>query len=72
MSLGAPIDSASPTVRAMRVRRQHSDYHIFAESDIHRNCDFCGKRRSHSDHITRAEDKLETMRWRDRVLALDE
>ena len=50
-------------------RLQFSPYHIFAPNDLHVGCGRCGKKWSHPDHITRDEDKAETMRWRDRVIA---
>lgn len=59
----------SPTFLAMNQRKQWSDSHMFEENDLNRQCSRCGKRRRHSDHVTRAEDKAAVMAWKDMIFA---
>ena len=61
------MTTINPTYVAMAVRRQHSDAHLFVASDLHSHCDRCGRRRSHSDHVTPEGDRAEVQRWKDRV-----
>lgn len=59
----------SPTYLAMGYRRQLSDAHVFMENDISFKCDRCGKRRGHSDHLSKDEDRAEVRRIADRIRA---
>ena len=60
-------DALSPTYLAMQRRKAWSDEHLFEENDLSRSCSRCGKRRSHSDHVTREDDKNAVKRWADAI-----
>lgn len=59
----------SPTYLAMGMRRQLSDEHVHEDSDLSIRCARCGKRRSHPDHVTKAEDRAAVRRIADRIRA---
>lgn len=52
----------------MSMRKQWSDEHLFQDDGYTLGaCARCGRRRNHSDHVTREEDKAAVKRWRDRI-----
>jgi hypothetical protein len=63
-------DTLPPTYLAMSLRKQWSDEHLFEENDLNRSCSRCGKRRGHSDHVSREEDRAAVKRWTDVVLSI--
>lgn len=59
--------SDSPTATVMRVRRQHSDAHVFEDTGLYTTCGRCYMPWDHPNHVTREEDRDEVRRMRDRV-----